>query len=484
MATIAGNGLHTSSLGAGSLHSGSLRGAAARTLVANLAGLAVTLVAHAWLARTLGTDAYGQFALAIALATVVSAVARFGWDGAAYRFVPGYLTQGDGGRLTGFLVAARARVRLLATALATCLMLLGTLGLLPGLRVGNYLAVAVLVVAQTGLLWQAACTRASGAAAISQLVVEVVRPLLLVVCCVALVNWSGVSLSATRVLVLYAAATVASGLALTLVNRQLFVYVRGPRNSDELALWQRTARPLAAASILELLYDQADVLLVGGMLGSQAAGSYALAARLAKLPLAATSAVSMSAVPRLSAAQAQGDWRVFTTVSRKASTGMLAGAVCASIAVLVGAPVGLRWLGGDYADATWPLLVLLLGRCTAAAYGPAMQTLSVVGQARGVPVYLGIGLAIQVSLGAISLMSFGTVGGAASRSMATIACAFLANATLRRAHSGEQAVLPLPPMRRRAINLLANQIRRQVPGQLVVGRIGDQHRAPLAVEQE
>ena len=440
MATVGGDALPVRSLRGGSLHSGSLRGAAARTLVANLAGLAVTLVAHAWLARTLGADGYGQLALAIALATVASAVARFGWDGAALRFLPAYLAHGDAGRLSGFLCAAQARVLLLAMALATCLVLLGAVGLLPSLLVDNYLAVAVLVVAQTWLLWQAACTRASGTAADAQLVVEVARPALVVIGCVALAAGSGVALSATRVLGLYAAATMASGLTLALVNRQRLVCVRGPRNLDELALWQQTARPLAAASILELLYDQADVLLVGGMLGSQAAGGYALAARLAKLPLAATSAVSMSAVPRLAAAHARGEWREFTTVSRKASIGMLGGAVCASVAVLAGAPVGLRWLGGDYAAAAWPLLVLLLGRSAAAAFGPALATLSVVGQARRVPVYLGIGLAIQASLGAIALMSFGTIGGAASRSVAAIAGAFLAHATVWRTRSGERAV--------------------------------------------
>lgn len=413
------------------LLSRTLRAESTRVLIANLLGLCVTLAAHAWLARMLAVDGYGQFALALSVTTVLSALARLGWDSAAQRFVPKYAELADEARLAGFLHAGRARVLGAGAAMAIGLLAAGYFALLPLGRCNGVLA--ALVPLQAWLLWQAACVRATGRVALAQTAVEVVRPLGLAGGCLVFVAYVARPLSAADVLAIYAGATFFSGLVLIHASRGQYHRARVPMNFDELPEWHATARPLVVASMLELAYDQADVLLVGGLLGAPAAGSYALAARLAKLPIVVTTAITMTAVPRMAAAQAAARLHEFHAIARRASVAMFAAASVAALLVTAGAPIGLGWLGRGFAAALTPLAVLLVGRAVAAAFGPALQALPLVGQARRVPTYLAIGLAIQATAGVIFIPLGGALAAALVRSAAAIVSVQLARTTVRRA---------------------------------------------------
>ena len=414
----------------------SLRGETSWVFVANLLGLGITLAAHAWLARTLAIDGYGQFALALSVATVLSALARLGWDTAAQRFVPKYLELGDEARLAGFLHAGRRRVLSAGVVMSICLLAAGSFDLLPNGMARCSITLAALVPLQAWLLWQAGCVRAAGRVALAQMAVEVVRPLGLVGGCLLLVVCARRPLSAANTLAVYGAASLLSGLVLAYASRGHRQHTFEP-NFDELPQWQATARPLVVANMLELAYDQADVLLVGGLLGAPAAGSYALAARLAKLPIVVTTAITMTAVPRLAAVQAAGRLHEFRAIARRASVAMFAAASVAAVLVLVGAPFGLRWLGRGFAAALGPLAVLLVGRCVAAVFGPAMQALPLVGQARRVPIYLAIGLATQAIAGAILIPLGGALAAACVRSAAGVVSMQLARATVKRSQQDE-----------------------------------------------
>lgn len=409
-----------------------LRAEASWVLVANLLGLGVTLAAHALLARTLAVDGYGQFALALSVATVLSALARSGWDTAAQRFVPKYLELVDGARLAGFLQIGRRRVLGAGAAISICLLSAGAFDLLPIGMARCSSALAALVPLQAWLLWQASCMRAAGRVALAQTAVEVVRPLGLAGGCLVFVNCVARPLSAAETLALYAAATLVSGILLVYASRAHCTNALVEPNFDELPQWKGTARPLVVASMLEMVYDQADVLLVGGLLGAPAAGSYALAARLAKLPIVVTTAITMTAVPRMAAALAAGREREFRAIARGASIAMFAAAAVAALIVMAGAPFGLRWLGSGFAAAMVPLAVLLAGRTVAAAYGPALQALPFVGQARRVPIYLAIGLAIQAVAGAILIPLGGAAAAAVLRSAVAVLSGQLARATVNR----------------------------------------------------
>lgn len=400
--------------------------------VANLLGLGITLAAHAWLARTLAIDGYGQFAIALSVATVLSALARLGWDAAAQRFVPKYLEMAERARLAGFLHAGRRRVLGAGAAMSIGLLAAGSFDLLPIGMARCSIALAALVPLQSWLLWQAGCVRAAGGVALAQTAVEVVRPLGLVGGCLILVVCARRPLSAADTLAIYAAASLASVLVLAHASRRHRQRAHDHANFDELPDWQGTARPLVVASLLELAYDQADVLLVGGLLGAPAAGSYALAARLAKLPIVVTAAITMTAIPRMAAAQAAGRLHEFRAIARRASVAMFAATLVAAVLVFVGAPFGLSWLGRGFAAAMGPLAVLLLGRCVAAVFGPAMQALPLVRQARRVPIYLAFGLAIQAVAGAILIPLGGALAAAFVRSATAITSAQLACATVKR----------------------------------------------------
>jgi O-antigen/teichoic acid export membrane protein len=131
----------------------------------------------------------------------------------------------------------------------------------------------------------------------------------------------------------------------------------------------------------------------------------------------------------LSAARAIRNADAFQTLMRRTSAAMFAAAIVAGLLVLVGAPWGLRWLGTGFQAASVPLAVLLVGRCVASAFGPALQTLPLVGRPRQVPIYLAIGLAIQAIFGVILIPFDGAIAAAAVRSVAAIVCAQLATAT-------------------------------------------------------
>jgi O-antigen/teichoic acid export membrane protein len=414
----------------------SLGAETSRVFVVNLLGLGITLAAHAWLARTLAIDGYGQFALALSVTTVLSALARLGWDSAAQRFVPKYLELADCTSLAGFLHAGRTRVLGAGVAMSIGLLVIACFDRLPNGMARCSMALAALVPLQAWLLWRASCVRASGHVVLAQTAIEVVRPLGLAGGCLLFIGCVARPMSAADTLAIYAAATLLSGVMLVYASRSHRPHAAVKSNFDELPEWQATARPLVVASMLELAYDQADVLLVGGLLGAPAAGSYALAARLAKLPIVVTTAITMTAVPRLAAAQAAGRLPEFRAIARRASVAMFAAASVAAGLVLFFAPFGLHWLGRGFAAAMGPLAVLLVGRCVASIFGPAMQALPLVGQARRVPIYLAIGLAIQMVAGAILIPFGGATAAAFIRSAAAVVSVQLARMTVKRSQAG------------------------------------------------
>jgi O-antigen/teichoic acid export membrane protein len=180
----------------------------------------------------------------------------------------------------------------------------------------------------------------------------------------------------------------------------------------ENAEWVRTGIPLMVSSVVTYIVNQADILIVGGLLGFRDAGYYAAAQRTATVVgfiLFASNAVVAPALSRMFAAgDIQGMRRMVTQVTRWTFVAaVLSGVVVAGIA-----PFLLDWFGEGFQQAAGVLILLVGARIVSAAAGPVGYILGLTGHERiaaRLQTIIGLG---GVAAMAILAMRYGLMGAA------------------------------------------------------------------------
>lgn len=142
------------------------------------------------------------------------------------------------------------------------------------------------------------------------------------------------------------------------------------------------ALPRAGSACIEIALEWLDVALVALLAGPEAAGLYAIATRLVKIPLLVEHAMRITVAPQVSAALARGEsGPVARLVGRV--TVVLVAVVWPYLALLVvfGEPV-MGLFGPGFADGVPLLAVLGVGMAVRAAAGPVQSVLLLGGLSR------------------------------------------------------------------------------------------------------
>lgn len=389
------------------------------------AGLAVAL--HLLLTRSYSQDVYGVYVLVLSMVGLAVIPGRLGMDTASIRFVGVYLAEEDGGMLAGFIRASHWLS--LACCLALGLLALGLhrLELLPesavdpgSLLVGCALIpafglLAVLANLLTSLRWPG----------LSVSLNEVLRPVL--IASGVLAFWlAGFAPGSRHLLLVNLAATLACCLLLEVFIQRMRPEISRSEPRYNYSEWVRVGLSHSIISGSQFLLKQADILMLGFLLGPREVALYSVATRLSDLSLFAQTALNAIVAPTISELYAKEEMEQLRGSLLQA--GILMSAFSAAILVffyLVGA-AGLGLFGEKYVAGLPILLLLALGKLYGASLGPVGMIVSMTGHQDYAQKAVTASVVANVALNYALIPRYGGLGAA----VATVASNTVRNTVL------------------------------------------------------
>jgi O-antigen/teichoic acid export membrane protein len=354
----------------------------------HVASLGIAYLANAFIARRIGAAAYGEFAYGITLKNLLLVPATFGLGVGALRLTAAYAGKRDWSLLRGFLRWSE-RFALAASISAAALFALGVWlakSSLPGTLASVCLILACALPLHGVVQLDSAKLRGFGRLLSSQLPVAVLYPLLQVG-----LFWA---LSGARAW--HAAA--ADALALTVVclvvgrsaARAVPPEARAAQPAYEARVWLTTLAPLAWMDLVNAVIDRSDMLMVGALAGTKAAGVYSVASRVATVLTFGLVAGNAWAAPRFAELHARGEHAELQAFVRSVARVILLFTVPALVAVLVTGPFLLGIFGPEFREGHSLLVVLALGHLLSAAMGPVAYLTTMTGGQRDAAIVLTV----------------------------------------------------------------------------------------------
>ena len=370
------------------------------------------------LARWLGATAYGTYTYVIAWSALLAIAAGMGFPTLVLRVLPYYSLREDWERVRGILttsVVATALIGVLIALLGITLVL--SLGPQSQAPVSDLITGFVMVPLLALVALHQEVFRSFRRLGLAYAPSLLLRPGLVIVGagCVFAV---GHHLDSSTALALTAAATLlVIALQAWRFRRALGPIALSARSVYERRLWLKAALPLLLVSGFIVILQQADIVMVGAILGDRAAGLYGAAAKTASLVGLVLIAVNAIGAPMLSSLFAQ---------NRQTDLQQLASAIAAwafwpscllSIILAACAPLVLDAFGPAFASMEWQLRVLLLGQIVNAAVGSVGWLMLLSGRQNTAARVYGWVALIHVALLAVLVPAFGTVGAAAATAL-------------------------------------------------------------------
>ncbi|QLQ09793.1 MAG: oligosaccharide flippase family protein [Nocardioidaceae bacterium] len=381
------------------------------SMLSALLGFAFSIL----LAREFGAYNAGVVLQAIAIFTIGLSIAKLGLDTTAIWLLPPM-------RADAPVELRSALVRLLAPAFLFGLVLVGLwqvvqLGLSHQGRAGEVLdavGASLWFLPFASLMTVAlACSRAVGGVlpynAIGNVLVPALRPAGLVA--VAALGGGGLAVAIVWSVPWLIGAVAAVAVVAVLVPR-----TAGPR-------WPRPGRtllrriagyslPRTLASILEQLLLWMDVVLVGLILGSAAAGIYGSSSRFINLGLIVATSLRIVVAPRFSALMARREHAQVEQLYAVTARWILLFGGPAYALLFVFAPTVLGWLGEGFSDGVPVLRILCAGSLVVLAAGNVQSLLLMSGHSGWSALNKAIVVTVNIVGNIILLPVMGLVGAA------------------------------------------------------------------------
>lgn len=392
-------------------------------------GAALSVGVHLLLARVVGAEEYGRYVYALAWMNVLVLVGKFELDTASVRFVGAYSGTEQWAFLRGFLrrssqIAGGLSVGIALSSIAVVLLFFDRFERSTAL---TFLAASVLLPISAIAQVKASAIQGLRHVARAQVPSLIVRPVVFVLGVLAVLYLVGRSVTApVAILLQVGATTVALVLSLRFLRTILPRPVRDAGATYDTRYWMKTAAGMLVISGGQIvLSTNADVLVVGSLLGPGDAGRYSAASQLALAVSFGVSAISFIALPMIADLHARGAMRQLQQlISHVARLGLLLSAPVL-LALTVAAGPALSAFGPTFSDASGLLILLGLDQLIAAIFGIAGYLLVMTGhQATAARVIVGCAV-LNLVLTFVLTPAFGAIGAGAATTITTLVRSYL-----------------------------------------------------------
>ena len=392
-------------------------------LAINIVGAGLALLSHIVLARMLGPSSYGVYVYALAWVSILALLAQVGTEPLVVRQVSAYQALAQWPLLHGLVRFCRFMVSGVGLFLAV-LVCLATLTLRD--RISAELVSALWVTAATIpvlallQLHQALLTGLHRPLA-SGIIGNIIRPSLLLLILLA-VYFTGSALDAV---IAMASNLVAVSLILALAmgwyGRSRPIEIAGVSANYAHKAWLSSGLMLLLIHFTHVVLNQADIIMIGAMLGTESAAIYAPAAKIASVVIFSMIAVNTVVAPMIAQAYAAGQRSALRRLLPVAIVASASVALPLVVVICLFADELLALFGPAFAGGRQALIILAVAQLFNVLAGPVDYYLIMTRFERLALTVLGVSAALNVLLNIIFIPRYGIEGAAMATAISMIA---------------------------------------------------------------
>lgn len=390
--------------------------------VVTVAGTGLGLIAHMVVARLIGKNEYGLYALMLSWVAVLATVAQAGQDNNVVRFLPTYVLRGEWGKARGLRLGIGSLVLAISVAMALvgCAIVhfIGSRDT-AAWRVTFYIGFAMLPVV-TQLQQSGAMHRAFKRAVSANAYMVLVRPIVMIPVLLILAlgfQWFDAPMAAAANGL---AALAALGASAWHLSRAWPSSGGRAQREYELGAWIRVGGQLSVYSIIWVVGYRLDVLILGAFLGPADVGPYYAATTMAAVGIYILNAVNVALGPFVAERFDAGDLDGLRAVARRAAHISFAGALASSVVLALVGRWALGLFGRGFESAYVPLLILLAGGCVISAFGPVDSILALTRYQKQLSFFVLVGVLASGITAVLLVPRYGATGAAIAFSVAIV----------------------------------------------------------------
>lgn len=400
-----------------------LAGGAGGALAIKVLNTGIAFVVQVVLARLLGAESYGDYVYALTWMNVLALIGTFGLDTAALRYVAEYRSTEQWGLLHGFL---RASSRATVGASVAVAVVAGALvwGLGGGLRpelFATFLLSFVLLPVHDLQQVRTYSLQALKRVVVAQAPRDLLRPVLL-----AGFAWGAIRLARapasgpTAMVANIGAALVALVVTERLLRASVPELARETTPSYELRGWRKASVSMLLVSGAHMVLSRTDILMLGALVDTEAAGVYAVATRIATFVSFGLVSANAIVAPLISQLYAEERRARLQTMLRWVARGTVAfGLPVVAVLFFWGREV-LSLFGAEFPAGYAPMLILSgaqLVNCAAGSVGFLMTMTDHQDLAARI---IGASAILNVVLNYVFVSLWGMHGAAVATAVSTI----------------------------------------------------------------
>jgi O-antigen/teichoic acid export membrane protein len=383
----------------------------------------LTFGLHAFLARLLGVEVYGQYAYILNWIDTLAVFGQAGFDTGSLRFVAAYRGQRKWRLLRGF-IERTSQISigislLIATASAGIVWHLKEhlqIGLVQAFWVG-LIVLPIMVLLQISSVQLRALKRV----VFSQLPQTILHPVGLAAGVFIAVEILGYHPKASMVLGLELAILL---VVLLLIRRLLLSCLPGEVfvNSAEYQTngWIKVALSLLFISAFNLVLARADIITLGIFRGTTEAGIYAVVSRIASIIPFSLIAVNTIAVPVISELFAQRQMTELQRIVTLAARGIFVLSLPVALGMVIWGKFILGLFGPAFVKGYFALAILTGGQLINALMGPVGFLMTMTGHHNQAAKVLGVSSLLNILFNVLLTPVYGMIGAAVATAATTI----------------------------------------------------------------
>lgn len=275
---------------------------------------------------------------------------------------------------------------------------------------------------------------------------DVLRPSLLVLFTVVPYWLFAGQVSPSHVMQSHVMAAIISFVvgAVLLVRARPSELTRSTERFTENKTWLRAVFPLAFISGMQLINQQADLLMLGVLRSAEETGLYKVAISGASLAVFGLQVVNMVIAPHFARLYVQEKMDLLSRlVSVAAIGGMIATLPIVVIFIVWGSEILSLMYGLAYIESYMPLVILSLGKAISVFFGLTAVILAMSGYEKKAAYVLVITALMNVFLNAVLIPVFGVSGAAMATSFSVVFSSFIFWRVIKNNLGIDSSIIPL-----------------------------------------
>lgn len=399
---------------------------------ARITGTGMSFLLFMAMARMMNPEEFAGVAVILAWLALFIAFAGFSMPAVVLRSVAEALVHDRYSLARGVVVFAIVFTLSISVLVAGLILVTLDIGLmlLPVARASSVAIAALLLVPSVLLQVLAGLLQGLKRVLSVELLINTVRPALMLAGfgCLSWMHYA--PLSAPMTLTAYLISTL-----LILISCAVYAILNLPegmrtaKSTFAFRAWLMSAIGFMGVMIAAAINERIDVLMIGFVAPAAEVAVYAVAARFVQPVIAVAGAASVVMMPRFVECLAEPtDERrdEIHVLIRGAARTILGFSALALISLWLLAPWFLELFGQHYLSAFKPLMILLSGQVGAAIFGPAVAVAAFAGKARIATISLLVGIVTNALLNTMLVPQMGANGAALATALGSVAAAVIA----------------------------------------------------------